>query len=236
MSPVRVWEAPPFVILTFVPIMSRVAKKPQYEAFNLRHNCFGRFQKHNLSLDDWRRSNLPLMLEVGAGTAAVSLQFSLDNPDWQVLALDRKSDRLNKAASKEVARNLAFLQADFKDLLNYVDLRKQVNLLWLAFSDPQAGERRAKHRLTHPSNFDLYKTLLVPAGKVRFKTDDKKFFNYTYDAFNRHPDFAISAVEDDLIAAGYENQAFDVQTVTGYERRYLELGRPIHYLEAVLEG
>ena len=215
--------------------MGRVAKTPQYEAFNLRHNCFGRFQEHDLSLNDWRQLDLPLMLEVGAGTAAVSLRFSLDNPNWQVLALDCKSNRLNKAASKGAARNLAFLQADFKDLLSYVDLRKQVNLLWLAFSDPQAGERRAKHRLTHPSNLNLYKMLLVPSGKIRFKTDDKNFFNYTYDVFNRYPDFAISAVEDNLVAAGYENQAFDVQTVTGYERRYLELGRPIHYLEAVLK-
>ena len=212
--------------------MGRVAKKPQYEAFNRGFNCFGRHQEHTQSLGDWRRPDLPLMLEIGAGAAAVSLAFSSQNPNWQVLALDRKSDRLHKAARRNKNASLAFLQADFDDFDTYVDLRGQVNLLWLAFPDPQPGKRREKHRLTHPARLVLYRSLLGKGAAVRLKTDDPVMFSYSLEVFQAQADFTIESVIEDLVAAGYENQPDDVRVLTQYERRFLERGLPIRYLEA----
>ena len=212
--------------------MSRVTKKPQFAAFNKGFNCFGRYQEHDLSLSDWRRSDMNLMLEVGAGSAQLSLSFSLEHPDWQVLALDRKSDRLYKVARHNINENLAFLQADLDVLAEYINLRAQVELLWLAFPDPQPGKRREKHRLTHPERIDLYGILLTEGGRVRLKTDDTAFFEYSLANFQNHPEFAITQVIGDLLQAGYQNQPSDVATLTKYEQRFLELGRPIYYLEA----
>ena len=211
--------------------MGRVAKTPQYEAFNRGLNCFGRHQKHAQSLGDWRRPELPLMLEIGAGAAAVSLAFSSQNSDWQVLALDRKSDRLHKAARQNESANLAFLQADFDDLAGYVDLGGQVDLLWLAFPDPQPGRRREKHRLTHPARLVSYRSLLGKGAAIRLKTDDPAMFSYSLEVFQSQTDFVIESVIEDLEAAGYENQPDDVRVLTKYEKRFLERGLPIRYLE-----
>ena len=123
------------------------------------------------------------MLEIGAGTAAIAAGFSLDNPGWQVIAVDRKSDRLNKAARRELSENLVFLQAELQDLPEMVDLKSQAGLIWLAFPDPYPGKRRAKKRLTHPANLRICKGLLAPAGRIRFKTDDRNLFEYTREVF-----------------------------------------------------
>ena len=215
--------------------MSRVAKKPQFAAFNKGFNCFGRYQEHDLSLSDWRRPDMSLMLEVGAGSAQLSLNFSLEHPNWQVLALDRKSDRLYKVARRNSNENLAFLQADLDALAEYINLKAQVELLWLAFPDPQPGKRREKHRLTHPEHLDLYRILLTEEGRVRLKTDDTAFFEYSLTNFQNHPEFVITQVIGDLLQTGYQNHPNDVATLTKYEQRFLELGRPIYYLEAQLK-
>ena len=210
--------------------MARAAKKPKYEAFNRRRNCFGRFQIHDLKLKDWRQPELPLMLEAGAGSAAVSLGFACDNPDWQVLAVDRKSDRLNKPAAA-APPNLVFLQADLGDLAEHIDLAGQVGLLWLAFPDPYPTKRQAKHRLTHPRKLDLYRRLLAPSGRLRLKTDDQSLLAYSCGVFEASPDFEIVDLREDLAGAGYAGLPADVRTVTKYEAAWLELGLPINYLE-----
>ena len=211
--------------------MARVAKTPQYEAFNRSPNCFGRHQRHGLSLREWLRPERPLMLEVGAGSAAISQAFGRENPEWQVLALDRKSDRLYKAARQSQESNLAFLQADLDNLAEYADLENKISLLWLAFPDPQPGRRREKHRLTHPARIGFYLLLLAPEGIIRFKTDNAEFFAYSHRTLAAREELEIGLVVEDLAAAGYDKQPVDVQTVTRYEKRFLEAGLPIHYLE-----
>lgn len=212
--------------------MGRIAKRPQYDAFNRRHNCFGRFQEHDFSLEAWRQSARPLMLEIGAGTAAIATGFSLDHPAWQIIAVDRKSDRLNKAARRESLANLVFLQAELQDLLDMIDLRGQVELIWLAFPDPYPGSRRAGKRLTHPSSLQIYKQLLAPGGRIRFKTDARPLFEYTREVLESDLEFEIIKAVEDLKGEGYEKQEPDVGTITTYERKFLEAGLVINYLEA----
>ena len=226
-SPVRAWEAPP------VNNMARIAKKPQFEAFNQLNNCYGKWQKHKGSLDDWRQLDKALMLEVGAGTAKISQSFSRHNPNWQVIALDQRSERLYKAARFTDLDNLIFLQTDLKDLEQFIDLSQQVDLLWLGFPDPYPNSRQAKHRLTSSRHIDILSQLLKSQARLRLKTDDLNFYNYSRDMFENRSDFRICQQESDLSADRYEIYSVDVQTITDYEYRFLDQQRPICYLEAV---
>ena len=211
--------------------MGRVAKKPQQEAFNRNPNCFGRFQEHDFSLVQWRDESRALMLEIGAGTAAISLNFARTHPDWQIIALDRKSDRLNKAARCQKLENLAFLHADLDNLKDYIDLKHQTDLIWLAFPDPFPKKHQSKHRLTHPDKLAIYKDLLIPRGLIRFKTDNAQLFAYSLDLFLNDPDLEVLKIVDNLKRSGYGEESEDVQVLTNYEKRFLEAGSSIHYLE-----
>ena len=210
--------------------MTRVAKKPQYRDFNQRPNCLGRFQVHNHQLSHWYDPARPLMLELGAGRAEISVAWARAHSDWQVLAVDRKSDRLNKAARLEVGDNLRFCQTDVDDLESMLDLAGRVDLIWLAFPDPyiKRSRRRAKHRLLTGQRLKCYYDWLKPAGCLRFKTDqatlmDQAAIDLKVAGFIISDRQSPLAVDPDLI---------DLATVTGYESRFRSLGRPIHYLEA----
>ena len=217
--------------------MARVGKKPQYEAFNHRPNCFGVHQKHNRRLQDWRDPRRPLLLEVGAGQAQISIGFSCQKPSWQVLALDKKSDRLHKAAkSLDSLENIAFLQTDLAECLSFLDLRGQVSLLWLAFPDPYPKKRQAKHRLTHPDKIDFYGQLLLPGGLIRLKTDSQPLFDYSLEVFQQHPDFLISKSFEDLQLVESRLLSFDALIMTHYEKKFLKEKRTIHYLEAAFQA
>ena len=213
--------------------MTRVAKKPQYKEYNHRLNCYGNYQEHTKNLREWRNSRRSLMLELGAGTAAISLAFMEIQPDWQVLAVDRKSDRLNKAARQledQFVDQLAFLQADIKALEEYLPLRDEVNLLWLAFPDPYPTQRQAKHRLTHPHYLKLYRLWLKPQALIRFKTDSQALFDYTKEIYAASSWLEITDESSDLSEDNYQLE--DVLTQTNYENRFRASNLPIYYLEA----
>ena len=216
--------------------MGRASKLDQYQQFNRQLNCYGRHQEHGRLLSNWRRKSQPLFLEIGAGTARVALTFSQLQPNWQVLALDRKSNRLQKMAGLAQAYpNLVFLQADVRDLDFYLDLKAQVDLIWLAFPDPYPKIRQSKHRLTHPQQLAFYQAWLRPKAKLRFKTDQPDFFVYTRSNF-KPPLWLIKDQSSDLLAAGYHNYPQDVQIKTSYEEAFLANQAKIHYLEVEFQG
>ena len=209
--------------------MAREPKIPQYNEFNRRNNCFGPRQQHDHNLANWRQPNRPLMVEIGAGRARISVEFARANPDWQVLAVDLKSDRLNKAARGDPAANLAFLQSHVDRLDDQLDLTGRVSLIWLAFPDPQAANRQLKHRLLSPARLDLCQRLLVAGGRLRLKTDHRGFFDDSRRLFASQPDWQITACVDDL---GPEaDYPADVLTQTAYETKFRAQGRLIYYLE-----
>lgn len=212
--------------------MSRIPKRPQYEAFNRHSRCFGDHHEQSRSLEDWLDPRRPLMLEVGAGRAEISREFAALHEDWQVIAVDRKSDRLYKAArvlDSEV-QNLVFLQANVHDIDNHVDLSHRVDLLWLAFPDPYLASRQAKHRLTHPNFLKQYEMLLKRGATLRFKTDSPELFLYTKIVFDNLSWLEITDEETDLSVD--MKKPSDVFTMTSYEQRFRQWDFKIHYLEA----
>ena len=212
--------------------MAREAKIPQYKEFNRRVNCFGPHQQHEQQLATWRQPTKSLMAEIGAGRAAISVEFARDNPNWQVLAVDLKSDRLNKAARDNPPSNLAFLQTHVDQLGEYANLAGQVSLLWLAFPDPQQAQRQLKHRLLSPARLDLCQQLLAAGGRLRLKTDHAGFFADSRQLIDSNPAWTLTDVVFDLKPE--DDYPADVLTPTAYESRFRKQGLPIYYLEAGL--
>lgn len=210
--------------------MAREPKIPQYAEFNLRPGCFGPHQQHGGRLSDWLEPSRPLMVEIGAGRSQISTGFAGQNLDWQVLAVDLKSDRLNKAARQQPPDNLAFLQSDADDLGRYADFLGGVDLIWLAFPDPQDSRRRLKHRLLSPVRLQLWAGLLKPGGCLRLKTDHAGFFADSRQLIDSDPAWHLTDLVDDLGPDG--DYPDDVLTQTAYETRFRGQGKPICYLQA----
>ena len=100
----------------------------------------------------------------------------------------------------------------------------------LNFSDPWPKAKHVKRRLTHRNFLARYKNILKNKGQVIFKTDSRELFDYSLEEIkDSNIGFEIIDVTYDLTSL---NDPENVQTE--YEKRFVEQGKPIHRLKAIL--
>lgn len=215
--------------------MARNPKTPQFDVFNHRNNCFGRYQVHDMSLDEWLDDS-SIILEVGAGEAAVALAYARLYPNHQVIALDQKADRLSKAAraaDEAGLQNIAFVHSDIRNLETVVDLSNKVDVIWVTFPDPYPRDRQEKHRLAYSRMLDIYKNMLVSAGELRFKTDNDVLYDYALETIGGSKDYKITWQTTDLHSSDCTDPV--ALTKTRYEARFTAEGTPTKMLIASVQ-
>lgn len=123
--------------------------------------------------------------------------------------------------------NLRLCAEYILDMRDYFAPR-ELDGIFLNFSDPWPKNRQQKRRLTSPRYLDGYRNVLKDGGFVRFKTDNADFFDYSLASVGEHPGFEITVVTRDLHASEYERD----NVMTEYEKRFLNLNKKICMLEA----
>jgi tRNA (guanine-N7-)-methyltransferase len=91
--------------------ITRKRKKWKFAHFNQWPNCF---QANQVRSDQWQK---PLIIEVGAGTADLSVALAKKQPKSYFVALDIKSDRLYTGAKyclQEGVHNISFVRTHIK--------------------------------------------------------------------------------------------------------------------------
>ena len=124
-------------------------------------------------------------------------------------------------------KNVRFINA-YVDDFDHVFADREINGLYLNFSDPWPKDRHEKRRLTSPNAMENYKKVLVLGGFVEQKTDNPDFFRYSYEKF-KEAGFEIAEYTKDLHASEYN----DHNVLTEYERKFINLGKKIMYLKAI---
>lgn len=171
----------------------------------------------------------PIHIEVGMGKGQFIQQMAAFNPDINYVGIEKFSSVLIRAIEKRPelkTDNLLFIRMDAEHI-NEVFEKNEVGRVYLNFSDPWPKDRHAKRRLTSKEFFARYNELLVPEGRVIFKTDNRELF-----------DFSLEQVEE----AGWklENVTYDLHhsefaqgnIMTEYEERFSKEGKPINRLVA----
>lgn len=168
-----------------------------------------------------------VVLEVAAGNAQFSLELARRYPQNDYIALDIKSDRLYtsaKAALNEGVNNIIFVRAHMNDLPELFE-HGSVDEIWLTFPDPFPRDRSAKHRLTHQSFLQKYRTILNDKGVLRFKTDNRELFLWSLEQFVDQK-WHITELSFDLHETDLPD---DYKINTYYEQRYLRENKSINY-------
>lgn len=211
--------------------ITRKRKKWKFAHFDEWPNCF---QANQASPELWKHyfeTKQPLVVELGAGTADLSLKLATAHPDKNYIAIDVKADRLYTGAKQALTlglSNIAFVRAHAYTLPRMFTPRL-VDELWITFPDPFPKKRQSKHRLTHPNFLKMYATLLAKKGSIRFKTDNRELFLWSLEQF---------------VAQGWDLRelSFDLhqselpaeyKITTNYERRFMD-NVPINYCNAAL--
>lgn len=172
----------------------------------------------------------PLVLEIGCGKGTFACEFAKQNPNKNIIAVEKVGNVIVAAAEKAIAQNipnLRFMKCAAEYLPRFIPAGS-VSEIYLNFSCPFPKAKYAKHRLTHPRFLAIYKELMAPGAVICQKTDNPRFFEFSVENLSQ-AGFVLSNVSLDLHASGFEGNI-----VTEYEDRFASQGLPIYRLEARL--
>ncbi len=173
----------------------------------------------------------PVHLEIGCGKGRFSCETAKNNPELNILALEKASNVIVNGAEyakKAGLKNLYFIRGGAEYLECYIP-KKSIERIYLNFSCPFPKKKYASHRLTHHNFLKIYKTLLKDNAEIWQKTDNTGFFEFSIEEFSQNG-FALKNVTFDL-----HNSGFEGNIMTEYEKKFSEQGLPIYRLEAYIK-
>ena len=187
-------------------------------------------EKEYLDLEEWFGNSNPLYLEVGCGKGRFACDFAEQNPNINLIAVEKSGNVITAAceeAKKRGLKNLKFIKCGAEYLEKYLK-ENSVERIFLNFSCPFPKSGYATHRLTHNRFLESYKKLLKKGGEIHQKTDNMHFFEFSLEQLSASG-FALKNVSLDLHKSGYEGNI-----MTEYEEKFASKGFPIYRLEAYI--
>ena len=186
----------------------------------------------------------PIRLEIGMGKGQFIIEMANRNPDVNFIGIEMYSSVLVRAVQKlsggrhvwedteEIiadtedeklaVANLRLIRLDARDLCE-VFAPGEVEKIYLNFSDPWPKDRHAKRRLPSRQFLALYDKVLIPEGKVEFKTDNRDLFDFAIEQL------PLAGWKADLVT--YDLHADPVlmegNVMTEYEQKFSAKGNPI---------
>lgn len=172
----------------------------------------------------------PLYLEIGCGKGKFACEFAKENPEINLIAVEKSANVIVEACEKARAmklKNLLFVKCGAEYLEKYIR-EDSIARIFLNFSCPFPKNTYAAHRLTHGRFLKIYKRIMKPSAEIHQKTDNMHFFEFSMEQLTAEG-FALKNISLDLHKSGFENNI-----ETEYEHRFASLGQPIYRLEAYI--
>jgi tRNA (guanine-N7-)-methyltransferase len=163
-------------------------------------------------------------IEIGCGNGHFLVEYGSRNPSVQLIGIEVKEKRCQKAAEKARKRrlpNVSIVRGAAEGFLSEVPA-SEVDAFHIYFPDPWPKARHRKRRFLCRENLGRLHDCLRPGGKVFFSTD---FFDYYLQAkvlFLLHGGFT-------LIPDPVPEEAF----ASVYARKFSGAMKAVHLLTAV---
>lgn len=167
-------------------------------------------------------NNNPLHIEIGMGKGDFIINMAKKYPKINFIGIEKFDSVLVRALEKidEDIPNLRFIRMDATDIENV--FYKEVNTIYLNFSDPWPKNRHEHRRLTSEKFLKRYDNLFSNDKKIIMKTDNRKLFEFSVISFTNY-NYKIEELSLDM----YNDDIKD-NVQTEYERKFHEKGFPIY--------
>lgn len=167
----------------------------------------------------------PIHIEIGMGKGNFIINNAIKYPNINFIGIEKYDSVMIRAVQKLEDLNLPNLKLIRYDAF-YIDniFEKEIDTIYLNFSDPWPKERHAKRRLTSPIFLEKYQAIFKDKNRIIMKTDNRKLFEYSVQMFNE-ANFKI----DDISLNLYEDDYKD-NIPTEYELKFKEKGFPIYMI------
>jgi len=179
-------------------------------------------------INNWKKiyKREKIYLEIGMGKGKFIIEHALKNKDILFVGLEREATVLVKALKKAKSLgidNLVFLNEDAANIKTFFG-NKEIDKIYLNFSDPWPKKRHTKRRLTSETFLMDYNFILNEDSDIELKTDNSKLFAYTVVTLNNYN------MEFLDLSVDLHNEREDVIT-TEYEDKFLKNNKPIYFLK-----
>lgn len=170
----------------------------------------------------------PICLEIGMGKGDFIINMAIKYPNINFIGVEKYASVLMQAVKKIENLELPNLKLMLLDasVINEV-FNKQIDTLYLNFSDPWPKKRHAKRRLTSENFLKKYENIFIGNPHIIFKTDNRKLFEYSIASLSNYG-YKLTDVSLDLHAEEIDN------IETEYEKKFASKGAVIYRLEAFL--
>lgn len=168
----------------------------------------------------------PIEIEIGCGKGNFIIGNALKYPDKNFIGIEMYDTVLMYAVNKieKEIPNLKFIRMDARLIEDVFD--KEINLIYLNFSDPWPKNRNAKRRLTHERFLNRYDNIFKNDKKIFMKTDNTNLFEFSIESLSCYG-YKLKNISLDL-----ENSDIEDNIMTEYEKKFTEKGIKINRLEA----
>ena len=180
---------------------------------------------------DFFKNDHPIVLELGCGKGEYSVGLAERSPDKNFIGIDIKGARFWRGAKTAVENgmhNVAFLRTQI-ELIEHCFAANEVSEIWITFPDPQIKYKRTKHRMTNAAFLDNYKKILKTNGLMHLKTDSEFMHGYTLGLLHGAGHEVLYANHNIYKNEGAPAEVTGIQTF--YESQYLEVNKPITYIQ-----
>ncbi len=175
--------------------------------------------------NDYFQNDNPICLEIGTGKGQFLINMARSNPDINFIGIERYESVLVRAVQKEIddLANIVFICGDAKNITDF--LGKEIEVLYLNFSDPWPKKRHSNRRLTADNFLKCYDDIFKDLKRIVLKTDNAGLFSFSLENLSKNG-YVLNKVSLDLA----HDDIFNV--LTEYEERFMALGKAIYYVDA----
>ena len=172
-------------------------------------------------------NNNPIYIEIGMGKGNFIIENAKRYPDINFIGIEKYDSVIVRAIQKSnelELNNLKIVRMDAKKMEEVFD--KEIDTIYLNFSDPWPKDRHAKRRLTSPIFLSIYDKIFKYKCKIIMKTDNNHLFEYSLNSLEEY-EYKIIYKTDNLDVLNEDN------IMTEYEERFYKLGIKINKLVAI---
>ena len=168
----------------------------------------------------------PIYIEIGMGKGDFIIGNALNNPNINYIGIEKYDSVMARAIEKikDDIPNLRLVRMDAKDIENV--FYKEVDRIYLNFSDPWPKKRHAERRLTSNTFLKKYDSIFRNDMEIQMKTDNVSLFEFSLVSLSNYG-YVLKEVSLDLHSLQKEDNV-----MTEYERKFSSMGVRINYLVA----
>ena len=174
-------------------------------------------------------NNNPINIEIGMGKGDFIIENAIKYPNINFIGIEKFDSVIVRAIQKSNELELKNLKLIRMDALNIDEVfTKEINTIYLNFSDPWPKARHEKRRLTSKIFLEKYSKIFKSKEHIIMKTDNIDLFNYSKESLESYG-YHINFYTNDL----YKNPKYLQDNIpTEYEKKFVKLGIKINKLDA----